>query len=100
MTIFLIISAITQNIFNLSNVSNAVLSGILELTQGIKYASILPLNMKIKGTLITLFLSFGGISVHMQIISIISDTKIKYLPFLKARIIHSLISSLIAYLLI
>ena len=100
MTIFLILSSIIQNIFNLSDISNAVISGILELTQGIKYVSLLSIDMKIKGALITFFLSFGGISVHMQIMSIISDTKIKYKPFFIARIIHSIISTTIAYLLI
>ena len=100
MTMFLLISSIIQNILYLSDINSAILGGILELTQGIKYVSLLDSNIKIKGMLMTSFLSFGGISVHMQIISIISDTKIKYYPFLIARVIHAFISATIAYILI
>ena len=69
------------------------------MTQGLKYVSIQEIPLKLKCIISTMIISFGGLSVHMQIISILSDTKIKYLPFLTARIIHSLISSLLVFFL-
>ena len=68
------------------------------MTQGLKYISIQELPLKIKTIISTMFISFGGISVHMQIISILSDTKIKYFPFLIARVIHALMSGILIYL--
>ena len=69
------------------------------MTQGLKYVSMLNIPLKLKSVLTTMFLSFGGISVHMQIISILSDTKIKYLPFLTARLLHAAIAGIMVYLL-
>lgn len=97
-TIFLIITTIIDNLLNITPYYQAILNGIIEMTQGLKYISLLDLPLKLKTIISTMFISFGGISVHMQIISILSDTKIKYLPFLLARIIHALIAGLLIYI--
>ena len=98
-TVFLIITTIIDNNISLPQYYQSILNGVLEMTQGLKYVSLLDIPLKIKGTLSVLFISFGGISVHMQILSILSDTKIKYFPFLVARIIHGCISSIMFYFL-
>lgn len=97
---FLIVSSLLKAKFNLSNYYHALISGILEMTQGIKYVSLLDIKIKTKALLMTIFLSFGGLSIHTQVMSIISDTKIKYQPFLIARLLHASISTLLVYLLI
>ena len=56
------------------------------MTQGLKYISVLNIPLKFKATLSTMILSFGGLSVHMQIIGILSDTDIEYLPCLSCLI--------------
>lgn len=98
-TFFLVITTIIDNIINLPQYYQSILNGIFEMTQGLKYVSLLDIPLKIKGTLSVLFISFGGLSVHMQVLSILSDTKIKYYPFFVARVIHACISSLIFYFL-
>jgi len=98
-SIFLIITTLINNCVDLSSYHQSVLSGIVEMTQGLKSISILDIPLKIKGTLSVFFISFGGICVHMQIISILSDTDIQYLPFFIARIIHACFSSLLFYIL-
>lgn len=98
-TMFLVITTIIDNNINLSNLNQSILNGFFEMTQGLKYVSMQEIPLKLKCTLSVMIISFGGLSVHMQIISILSDTKIKYLPFLTARIIHSLISSLLIFFL-
>ena len=98
-TLFLVITTIIDNNINIPSYYQSILNGIIEMTQGLKYVSILDIPLKIKGTLSVMFISFGGISVHMQIISILSDTKIKYFPFLVARIIHSFFSSFLFFIL-
>ena len=97
-TIFLIITTIINNILNITPYYQAILNGTIEMTQGLKYISILDFPLKIKTIISTMFISFGGISVHMQVISILNDTKIKYLPYLVARIIHALVAGLLVFL--
>ena len=65
-----------------------------------KYTSMLNISNKYKALLMGTFISFGGLSVHTQILSIISDTDIKYAPFLIARIIHAIITCLIIYIIL
>lgn len=100
MTFFLIISCILSSILNLNQLNNCLISGIMEFTQGIKYTSLLNIDYKFKTVLIGMFISFGGLSVHAQILSIIANTNILYNPFFLARIIHSFITGFIIYLII
>ena len=97
-TMFLIITTIINQNLSLTLYNQSILNGILEMTQGLKYVSLLSIPLKNKAVLSVMFISFGGLSVHMQTIGLISDTKIKYLPFFIARILHASISGLLLYL--
>lgn len=99
-TFFLMVSSILERILPLSSLQNAILSGLLEMTQGIKKISDLSLFVPLQASFISFFLSFGGLSIHMQVASIISSTKIKYGPYFIARILHGTISSIITYTLL
>jgi len=99
-TTFLIITTIIDKNIHLNLINKTFLSAFLEMTQGLKHTSLLNIGINHKTILITMILSFGGLSVHTQILSIISDTNIKYKPFLLARIIHVIISSIICYILL
>jgi sporulation integral membrane protein YlbJ len=99
-TFFLMITTIIDNIVQIDSYNRAIFNGIFEMTQGLKYTSELDIPLVYKATLSTFFISFGGLSVHLQTLSILSSTKIKYHPFLIARIIHGSIASLIIYLIL
>jgi len=92
-----IISCIINDIFNTSDITKSLISGIIEITQGLKYISLTKLSLKLKVTISTMLLSFGGLSIHLQIKSIIPN--IKYIPYLLARILHAIISGGIIYLI-
>lgn len=98
-TMFLCITTIIDNNININNYNQSILNGFFEMTQGLKYVSILDIPLKFKSVITTMILSFGGLSVHMQVISILSDTKIKYLPFFTARLLHASIASLMCYII-
>lgn len=98
-TTFLVITTIIDKTIHLNNYNRSILNGFVEMTQGLKYVSILNIPLKLKSILSAMILSFGGLSVHMQVISIISSTKIKYFPFLVARVIHALLASFLVFLL-
>ena len=98
-TFFLIITELLKENLNINNNIQIILNGIIEMTQGLEKLSSSNLPLKIKCILTSIIISFGGISVHMQINSIIQDTKIKYKPYLLARILHASISGAITYLI-
>lgn len=79
---------------------NNYYSGFFEITQGLKYLSITDLSIELKCVLATCIISFGGLSIHMQIISILSEIKVKYFPFLCARVLHAVISSIMVLIII
>ena len=88
--------AIVSTILGINN----YYSGFFEITQGLKYLSITDLSIELKCVLATFIISFGGLSIHMQIISILSEIKVKYFPFLCARILHAIISSILVLIVI
>lgn len=97
-TMFLIVTTLIDNHVQLNNFNQSVLNGFFEMTQGLKYISLLEIPLKLKSILTVLILSFGGFSVHMQIIGILSGSKVKYLPYLTARLLHALIASMLLFL--
>lgn len=95
----LLTNIITINL-NLSSFQKSLLTSFLEITQGLKLIANEPLNISIKTSLITFFLSFGGISIHMQVMGILANYKINYYLYLLARIIHASIASLLVYFIL
>ena len=91
----LIFSSIINAFFNF----NPIFNGILEVTSGLKYISINSNTILFKIIISTFFISFGGLSIHAQAISILDNKDIKYIPYLEARILQGLISSIIAYIM-
>lgn len=90
--IFLMITTIIKKIISLTGITNGLLSGFLEMTQGVKYISSLDISLPIKASILSMIVSFSGLSVHFQVKSIIDGTDIKYSNFLKARVVQSFIS--------
>lgn len=99
-TLLIILGVITTCLIITSLINiNPIFNGILEITQGLKYISTTNLEILKKVILTTFLISFGGFSIHAQNFSILNNKKIKYIPFLIARIIHGIISSIIVYIL-
>ena len=67
-----------------------ILNGFLEITTGLKGLEYLDISTNIKILLSTIYLSFGGLSIHTQIKSILPDTN--YTLFLKSRLYAVIIS--------
>jgi len=69
-----------------------LISGLLEISQGLNRLISSNNSLLIKEILTTLFISFGGLSIHLQIKGIISETDISYTAFLKGRILQTIFS--------
>ena len=73
--------------------------GILELTNGLYLSQNAGLPLKIRIFTAAVLISFGGISVHAQTISMISKTDIKVSLYLLSKIIHAILALGVSYVL-
>lgn len=97
LTCFLIISTIIINRFDLNSYNSLLVKSILEITMGLKELSLFNFSDLTKVVLSSCILSFGGLSVHMQVISQLIDTDISYKYFFVGRIFQVVISLFISY---
>lgn len=73
--------------------ANGVISGFIELTNGLKTISTIPITDFTTTIILSSFLlGFGGISILLQVFSIISKTDISIKPYIIGKILHSIIS--------
>jgi len=68
---------------------------LFEITSGLFKLKYCNLNLITKAFIITFSLSFGGLCIHSQVYSILSETKVKYKNYLLGRILQAFISILI-----
>lgn len=99
LTVFLIISTLLINFFNLDNTSSLLVKNILELTSGLKELGSYNLLDKYLLIISSCILSFGGLSVHMQVINELVDTDISYKNYFIGRILQVVLSLGISYLI-
>ena len=74
-----------------------IIKGLFEITIGIEALGYMELSSTFKAVIASMFLAFGGLSVHMQVVSQITDTKISYHYFFTGRLLQMIISGGITY---
>ena len=96
---FYLISLILTHYFKLFPILYCLINGFFDLTKGIFSTTIIS-STTIKSLLILLFISFGSISIHIQIKSILSDTLLNYKNFIIGRFISTILSLIIYIVLL
>ena len=94
---FYLISAIITKYISFNPYLYILISGIFDLTKGV-FSTTLINDIYIKSIIILIFISFGSISIHMQVKSILEDTSL-YKYFIKGRIISTILAIIIFLLL-
>jgi len=97
---FAILTATLNKYLNLNNFSNVIWNGLIEITTGLNYLSKVSIDKITASTLATFFISFGGFSIHMQVMSILNKYDINYYIYLIARILHGTISALLVFIIL
>ena len=97
-TLFLILGTLISNIFKLNIYLSTLIQGILEMTMGLSMVSNLNISDLYKVLLSTSLLSFGGLSIHLQVYSSI-DNSFSYKTYFIGRIYQIIISLVIVILL-
>lgn len=80
--------------------STAIFTGLLEVTNGINKIATVQISLLEKLIITSSLISFGGMSIHFQTLSIISKSKISFLKYLTGKLLHGLLSGIITYLLL
>jgi len=99
LSIFLIISTIIINLLNLNTINSLLIKSILEITSGLKEISTINFNNSTLVIMSSCILSFGGLSVHMQVINELTETDISYKNFFIGRILQTFLSLIISYII-
>lgn len=81
--------------------SHALVAGFFEVTLGAQSASEAAGGIPLvwKAAIASAVLSWGGLSVHAQVASILNTTDIRVLPYLIARSLHACLSALLTFLM-
>lgn len=93
---YMLLTYIIINILPVQGIFKVLVSGILEITNGLHMLVSYTAISKIKEILAVAIISFGGLSIHTQIKALIEDTDISYNYFLKGRIMQTVISIVLA----
>lgn len=80
--------------------ATAVLYGFFEPTLGAQTASQVGTTLGAQATIVSLVIAWSGLSVHMQVASMLAGTKVRFKPYLYARILHGLFAAIITALLL
>lgn len=82
-------------------ISSAIFTGIIEVTNGVNLSSSIYTSLPTLSILLTSFLlGFGGISVLLQVYSIISKGNISVKPYLLGKLLQGFLSILFTFILL
>lgn len=80
------------------DIINAVFCGFFEITTGSSLAASSSSDIIIKASAVALIIGWAGLSVHAQVMSIITDTDLSPKPYLAGKAIQSIFACLYTYL--
>ncbi len=86
--------------FDFNNI-HALTSGLFEITNGLNKLGIISNSFASNSIIIASFLlGFGGLSVSLQVLSIISKSNLSIKPYLYGKFLHGIIASIITFIII
>lgn len=96
------ISKIIATIFHLkSELILGFITGILECTNGLNAISLIHLkNISINIVLSAFIIGFGGLSVFLQVLGIVSQSKLSTKLYLKGKLLQAILAALYTYLIL
>ena len=98
-----ILSDCVKPLFNLLNVptefSNGLISGILELTNGLNIICKIPIKkLSINVIIASFLLGLGGVSILLQVWSTIAKTDLSIKPYILGKLLHASFSAFYTFL--
>lgn len=81
------------------SLASAFVNGLFEVTLGAREAGAGDGGLVHRAAMAGFVLSWAGFSVHAQIVSLLTDTGLRYRPFAAARLLHAAVAMLLVYAL-
>lgn len=100
MTLFSCMATLICTKLNLGINISAIVTGIFEITNGMNLISNSTFSLETKLLLSSFILSFGSFMIIYQIYAVIYTAHIPFFKFLKGKILHGILSSLITAVII
>ena len=94
-----ILSFITLPWLN-TETSTSLITGLLEVTNGVNKIAMANMPLLQKLIITSILIGFGGMSIHFQTLSIISNVKINFIKYLIGKTLQGFLSGIITFLLI
>lgn len=90
------------NTFNIpSEIISSMFNGIFEITNGINMISLVKLkNISLNIIFTAFLLGFGGISVLLQVLSIVSKSDLSIKPYILGKLLHGVFAAFYTFLFI
>ena len=100
-----VFEVVLMPIFNLLHIPTSfisvIITGIIELTNGVSIISSVSIkNISISIIVCAFLLGFGGVSVFLQVFSIVSKSNISIKPYIIGKLLQGTIAAFYTYLLI
>ena len=80
--------------------SNGIIAGILEVTTGVNKLAKINIPIFNKLIITSMLIGFGGFSIHMQTLGVISSSDIKFSSYFCGKLFQCLISGLLTFIFI
>lgn len=99
---FMDLFKIVFNFLNIpTNIANSTLLGMIEITNGIASISAIPMKKISINIIITAFLlGSGGISILLQVWSIVAKTDLSIKPYILGKLLHGTLAALYTFIFI
>lgn len=96
-----IISPVLEVLHLPTSFANGLLTGMVELTNGVSVIANIPFKtISVNMIICSFLLGFGGISILLQVFSIISSSDISIKPYIIGKLLQGLFAALYTYLLV
>ncbi|KUO70074.1 MAG: hypothetical protein APF77_24695 [Clostridia bacterium BRH_c25] len=79
---------------------SSFLIGFLEVTNGAKECALLQVPLIYKAIMVSFMIGFGGLSVNAQVMSIVSETDLKFSVYFIFKLLQGIIAALYSFILI
>lgn len=94
-TFFMFFSKLLTSTLSLNPFFKTIITGILDMTSGISLVPSINTSNYIRGLIVLSFITFGSLSVHLQVINNIKEEDLNYKYFFFGRIIETAIATLL-----
>jgi hypothetical protein len=97
---FSVVSQLVLFRLPLDDISHSILSGIMEMTGGVKEISNLSVSIFAKLLMSSLIVGFAGFCVHLQVVCAVARYNLSLFPYFAGKILHALFSVAYLYLIL